>query len=182
MNAPGALAGFIGAVPEGGREQTVWTPEFILDRVDLVFPEGWFDPYQSEGSPATRRSAFKAPEGFDAHQDHWATNNFANPPYDDLEAALAAARRAPESIQLVPVRPHRAWFCANVAGAAVAYLKPVTFLDSRTGKPYVTKCKRTGKATVSQFPAPLCLVYRGERVDLFRSAFADISHHTQESF
>jgi hypothetical protein len=180
-----ALQGFIG---HRDREQTIWTPEFILDAVDLVFPDGWGDPFPSEGSPATRRAALRNPtprDGFDAGS--WFDRNFVNPPYAELSQVLplACELRAAyniQSIQLVPVRTRREWWCRYVRGASVAYLKPLVFLDAKTGKPYECVNKRTGKATVSQFPENLAAVYWGDRLDKFAAAFAPLAHHVQEKF
>lgn len=180
-----ALQGFIG---HRDREQTVWTPEFILDAVDLVFPDGWGDPFPSEGSPATRRAVLRNPtprNGFDAGA--WFGRNFVNPPYAELTQVLPLAGEVwaaydVQSVLLIPIRTRREWWCRFVRGAAVAYLKPIVFLDAKTGKPYVCVNKRTGKATVSQFPENLAAVYFGDRKATFTPAFAPLAHHVQESF
>ncbi len=180
-----ALKGFIGSRE---REQTVWTPESILDAVDKVFPDGWGDVFPSEGSPASRRARLTRETGFrDALNEPWHERNYANPEYKTLAAPLAEAYQQwklydRQSVLLVPVRTRRAWWCGYVEGACVAYLRPFAFLDAATGKPYVCVNKKTGKATVSQFPENLAAVYWGDRKALFMDAFADLATHMQERF
>ncbi len=182
MNAPKALAAFIG---DKDREQTVWTPPAILDAVDRVFPDGWGDVFPSAGSPATSRAAFGCL--MNAYTDPWPDRCFSNPPYNDLHHALMEAwvqwrANRLESIQLVPIRTRRTWWCDYVDGAAVAYLKPLVFLDAKTGAPYRCINKTTGKATVSQFPENLAAVYWGARLGAFREAFAPLANHIQDRF
>ena len=183
-----ALNAFTG--PAGKREQTVWTPHHLLDRVDYVFPDGYMDVFPSDGSPATDRAIEHPHHPWDAWTGDWWVRNFGNPPFQhpDLGKALTYARAwfedaGRETLLLVPARTRRDWWCASVAGYAVAYLKPVTFLDSATGKPYACLNKKTGKWTVSQFPENLVMVYFGrDRVADFREAFSDVSTHFQGSF
>jgi len=179
-----ALSAFIGSKD---REQTVWTPEHLLDRVDCVFP-AWADVFPSAGSPSTARGGGESV--FNAWTDEWYDCNYGNPPFQhpDLGKALTYARAwfedaGRESLILSPMRSRREWWCASVAGYAVSYLSPVTFLDSATGKPYACVSKKTGKATVSQFPENLVMVYFGrDRARDFREAFSDVSTHFQERF
>lgn len=177
-----ALGSFIG---QKDREQTVWTPEFILDRVDCVFPEGWFDAFPSPGSPSTARGCNEGVP-FNAWLDPWWWFNYANPPFQhpDLQLALTTAREQfakyeRETLMLAPARTRRDWWCAAVAGFPVTYLKSFPFLDSRTGQPY-----RSGKANqITHFPENLVIVYFGRgRVADFRDAFADVSAHFQRAF
>jgi hypothetical protein len=184
MTAPGALSAFVGA-PARGREQTVWTPEFLLDRVDCVFTDGWADVFPSAGSPASVRATYTA-DPWDAWTGDWWLRNYGNPPFQhpDMGRALTYARAwfedaGRETLLLVPARTRREWWCASVAGYAVSYLKSFPFLDSKTGLPY-----RAGKAqAVCHFPENLAMVYFGrDRVADFRDAFADVSTHFQVSF
>lgn len=182
-----ALNAFTG--PAGKREQTVWTPGHLLDRVECVFPD-YMDVFPSVGSPATARAIKHPYDPWDAWTGDWWVRNFGNPPFQhpDLGKALTYARAwfedaGRETLLLVPARTRREWWCASVAGYAVSYLSPVTFIDSATGKPYACVNRTTGKTTVSQFPENLVMVYFGRsRAAEFREAFADVSTHFQEAF
>ncbi len=174
MTARAAFASYVG---QKDREQTVWTPPWFLDAVDQVFPEGWFDPYPSVGSPATTRAKVSV-GGFkyDSLTHPWADRNFANPPYDKLKDHMPRMceqfeREDRQTIGLVPVRTRREWWCASATGHAVAYLKPVTFVDAKTGEPIK-----------GSMPENMAAVYWGDRFELFERAFAPLSHHVQERF
>ena len=172
-----ALSSFIGAA--GEREQTVWTPEWVLDAVDKVFPDGWGDPFWSEGSPASTRSRLRHDlmpcrdaKNAEGHFDR----NFRNPPYSELKdffplSADLWKRYDIQGVDLVPVRTRREWWCRAAAGACVAYLKPVTFLDAKTGL-----------LMKGSMPENMAAIYWGERKALFTLAFAPHSHHIQQEF
>lgn len=122
-----------------------------------------------------------------ALQNDWDARNFANPPYEGLKLHLPRMRQqwcylAAQTVALIPVRTRRDWWCREVGGAAVAYLKPMVFIDAKTGRPYECVNKKTGKATISQFPENLAAVYWGDRKTLFQLAFAPHSNHIQVSF
>ena len=170
-----ALRGFIGSKE---REQTVWTPEFILDAVDKVFPDGWADRFPSEGSPATLRASPKVivPCADALETTPWPDRCFANPPYKELKLHLPRAAYEwgqfdVQTVLLIPIRTLRVWWCGAVRGATVAYLKSLAFIDSRTGAPYP-----------GAFPENLAAVYWGDRRATFMDAFADLSTHMQEHF
>ena len=141
------------------REQTIYTPETVLKVVLEVWPEGIeLDPCTGPNSivPATT----KFTEADDGLEQHWHRRTYCNPPYDALQMWLAkamytvAVEHVEEIIVLCPVRTNRDWFrCAWKHCSSRAALNPVKFVGYKSG-----------------FPAPLCLLYWGSRVEEFDKA------------
>lgn len=141
------------------REQVICTPPELVAVVDHTFGAGlWHDVYPCPGSPATTHS-LPVPDGWDAHGEMaWPQNSFGNPPFCDfrtpLERAQLEHKRGRNVLILGPARTRRDWYCdAWISCTIQSFLKPVTFIDPKTGKPWRPINKKTGKpGPVSQFP------------------------------
>ncbi len=152
-----ALSGNVGGQ---AREQTVLTPEWLLEAIRAVAPIG-LDPCTTPENP-TKAEAYMTEGmfGVDTPQfgqaglaQFWATYPtiragclvYVNPPYSDLRSWLAkclyeASCLAPIYL-LAPFRPQRKWFVEYTRGYTVASLAPFPFVGHKQA-----------------FPAPLCLV------------------------
>jgi hypothetical protein len=148
--------------PDTERPQEIFTPEILLDAIDLVWPEGIaLDPCPHPDSPVFNRAKSFYCEGVECGLSHpWEPFTYANPPFKYLKDWLAKAldeyvSGTREMMLLVPVRTHRKWFrAACLLADDTCWLDPVTF----EGYP-------------TSFPAPLCMLYYGERKDRFREVF-----------
>jgi hypothetical protein len=130
----------------GEREQRIHTPWPMLRCLELLWPEGIaLDPCGSpDGIVKAQRIVIPPENGLVIE---WPERTYANPPYDDLQPWLTRYRRSWEVVLLVPVRTHRPWFrTALQRTSKIVFLDPITFVGF-----------------ASSFPAPLCLLYRGER-------------------
>jgi hypothetical protein len=160
-----ALRSLFDGTKRGKRKQTVYTPQLIIDAVLEVWPHIALDPCSGPRSivPARRRVA--RPQ--DGLAVRWPKYTFVNPPYDQLKAWLAHKPRHRETMLLVPVRSQRPWWRDLVFHAeaderpAVCWLDPVTF-----------------RGYDDQFPAPLCVLYSGDRLPAFGRAFAELGSVT----
>jgi hypothetical protein len=164
------------------RKQEILTPECILDVCDYVWPEGVaLDPCAAKGrrtfakqniygeqiDTGKRRKdgskIFKwCGEGLTSD---WTDRVFINPPYESLHKWLDKSEscvwdRAQEQILLVPVRTNRTWWCEymSTVPTVIAWLRPLKFVGYDQA-----------------FPAPLVLVYTGERKDKFRAAVRSVA-------
>lgn len=125
----------------GKREQTIFTPQCIIDVVLELYGTIAFDP------------AYGGPEGIvpaEAYTDtmglviQWPDRTYCNPPYGELKLWLAhSLKQTSRHVMLVPVRPHRKWWREWARQADVVYLNPIKFLGYDQA-----------------FPAPLCLAER----------------------
>lgn len=129
--------------------QRIHTPHTILRPIAKLWPEGIAcDPC---GSPD---SIVEADEHYgpefkikDSLLVPWPERAFINPPYDNLKAFFAHGMQYDEQAWLVPVRTNRTWWrAARRASDVIVWLKGVTFLGYK-----------------DQFPAALCMLYRGRR-------------------
>lgn len=160
-----ALRSFFGA-RKGGKErpQDVFTPQVILDAIERVWPEG------IECDPAPNPNALVVAQRYRYPDDgmmrepasgEWPDRTYCNPPYRDLKMWLKKPVRYREHMMLIPVRPLRVWWCEHVARSTqVAWLKPVAFVGHKQA-----------------YPAPLCMVYYGNRVIEFRAEFKSVATH-----
>lgn len=132
------------------RPQEIYTPQSIINFCLKIWPEGIaLDPCTDENSivPARRRIT-KIENGL---TQLWEPFTYINPPYNDLKNWFAHGLTQPaEQIWLVPVRTHRIWWRAFVGESSA-----VVFLDS--GLIFL--------GYEQSFPAPLCLVYFGNRIE-----------------
>jgi hypothetical protein len=136
------------------REQTIYTPQCILDVCTQVWPDGIaLDPCCGPGSIVPAHNNYGPAQ--DGLTLNWAPRTYVNPPYGTLDKWLAKALREPaEQIILCPVRTNRPWWVdAMCRMDAIAWLNPLTFCGFK-----------------SAFPAPLVLAYRGERIGEFGCA------------
>lgn len=145
----------------GKREQQIYTPELLLAPIRQVWPEGIaFDP--CDGPDSIVGAANVAGPGCELANGlevEWGERTYCNPPYADLKAWLAHAEKFNEVMVLGPVRTHRPWFrrAAFESCDAVAWLPTIKFLGYK-----------------QSFPAPLCLLYWGDRRRKFIGAFERI--------
>lgn len=164
----------------GKREQSVYTPLYILDRVRIVWPEGiQLDPCSSnepaaegywykEGSKKKWQPGVPEPNSLvraaqvytvedDGLAQPWVDRTFWNPPYATLKDWIAKDRDEDvESIGLVPARTHRKWLDLR-AFDRVCFCDPVKFYGHRAA-----------------FPQPVLLLGLHVDKDAFDEAFSDI--------
>lgn len=144
----------------GQREQTILTPDYILERVIALWGCIALDPCSDPGLsvPAVAHIVHDpdgpgrvvAPQNMlawlpvaDGLAVEWPKYTFVNPPYGTLKDwMIKSAATEAEHIMLVPVRTHRAWFDINKYDA-VCFLDPVKF-----------------KGYKQAFPAPCALLYK----------------------
>jgi hypothetical protein len=152
---------------EGGveRPQEIYTPQVILDVIAEVWPEGiTLDPCSGPESIVPARIRYDGSPGKDGLEEVWYDFTYFNPPYKDLKKWMAkAVAESPannvEIIGLFPVRPHRVWWRRTaVKAAALSCLDPLCFRGYKQA-----------------FPAPLCLMYWGSRVEKFYEACKKVS-------
>lgn len=135
------------------RNQTVLTPDWIIDIVQDQFFKGWpilFDPCAAP-DPATHFAAINWTEADDSLSKDWVGLGrhkiYINPPYNNLkpffDKALDAAQHGAQVVVLSPVRTHRKFFCdfARHCEAVYALNYDVRF-----------------EGYDQSFPAPLCLM------------------------
>lgn len=138
-----ALAGLHG-VP-GPRRQEIYTPKVILDAIAKFWPDGIaLDPCSGPDSIVESDARlFESDNGL-AHP--WPARTYVNPPYRYLKDWMLHADQFDEWIMLCPVRTNRTWWREVGYRSFICWLDPVKFV---------------GYDQV--FPAPLCLMYRGDR-------------------
>ena len=140
----------------GKREQRIYTPESICNRLRRMWPEGVaLDPCHGPGS-LVGAEVVAWPENPDGPIDglaiDWPERTFVNPPYDCLKEWILKASTHRGVVMLCPVRTHRKWFQqALKASAASVWLDPVTFCGYD-----------------ATFPAPLMLIYWGWTAESWR--------------
>lgn len=161
----------------GARPQEILTPQPVVNALATLWPEGVaLDLCGAPGSLVRAERTYYVPGTLDGkrtkyvagagHLDGlilpWASRTYVNPPFEQLEAWLAKAATEPkEQVILAPVRTHRKWF-----RRAMVRSDAVVWLDA--------SFKFVGYEQA--FPAPLCVLYRGER-DV-ASAFAMLGEVT----
>lgn len=133
----------------GAREQTVLTPQWILDWLrDASGRTLALDPCTLPTNPTRAQRVFTVAD--DGLAQSWACGPggfvYVNPPYADLQPWLAKCQTEASYdtpiYALVPWRGHRQWFAAAVQSASsVTHLAPFPFVGS-----------------TSAFPAPLCII------------------------
>jgi hypothetical protein len=161
-----AMSGLATGAKGNDHEQTVHTPDVILDVCREVFGGTIaMDPCASFGNefavenlygPGHAARSFSLTSDRDGLKEVWTDGTYWNPPYKYLKAWMAHARKQPiEHIGLFPVRTNRQWWCDYMLTEVdrIAYLKPLKF-----------------KGYTQAFPAPLVLVYRGPNGDAFEGA------------
>lgn len=145
--AKAALAGNVGGQE---REQTVLTPDWIVEGVRQVFGGTIdLDPCAAD-DPATHLATVNVTKEMDGLSMPWSgCTVYSNPPYADLKPWMtkyldeALDWGNTQIIALVPLRPQRKWFCDTIrrAGATLYTLAPFPF-----------------KGHKQAFPAPMCLI------------------------
>lgn len=153
------------------RNQRVFTPHLLVDRILKVWPYVALDPCPATLEDGTLdleapiiKATVCAAVGVDGLAIPWVDGTFINSPWDPLKPWLEKAVRHThlEMMQLVPVRPHRyggVWVQAAASASLVAWLKPVKFHGEK-----------------NQCPLPCALFYWGKRTEEFVQAFGDVSH------
>ena len=154
------------------REQTVYTPQCIIDALLKLWPEGIaLDPCSGPDSIVPATVAFMRVEcgfaklaggvqspGRDGLSIPWPERTYFNPPYNDIKPWLDKFVESYEVVGLVPVRTHRKWWrYAAWHASEICYLDPLKFHGYE-----------------QTFPAPLCAMYNGGRSTSFRQAFAPL--------
>ncbi len=147
-----ALSGMIGGQK---REQTVLTPEWLLEAIRAVAPIG-LDPCTTPENPCKAATAYT--EDYDGGRGGlsavWGVDApvlsgeciYVNPHYAKLkewirQCYLYAEQEKLPIYLLAPFRPQRKWFCEYTRGYEVVSLAPFPFVGHKQA-----------------FPAPLCLV------------------------
>lgn len=157
---------------EGGEErnQVIYTPKIVLDVIAEVWPEGIaLDPCSGQGSLVVCNDSYLIEAGQDGLELPWKDRTYCNPPYKNLKdwlnkamdegATDASPTLRKEIIVLCPVRTHRAWFrMAMNECSHIVWLDPLAFNGFK-----------------QSFPAPLCLMYCGNRVDRLVKASRKLS-------
>lgn len=154
LAASKALAGNVGGQ---AREQTVFTPEWLIAQLRAVEGVIGLDPCTTPANPV---QAVVCCTGAGPEDDgkvapwHLAASVgpfYVNPPYAELRAWLTKARdehaAGARGWLLGPFRPQRGWFLPLLAGLDVALLRPFAFVGHD-----------------SAFPAPLFLAGYGVRI------------------
>lgn len=162
------------------REQTVYTPQVVLDVCIGLWGQIMLDPCSGPNSivPAveawygeeieTGRTGKNGPitewRGPGLVQP-WRDCVYVNPPFEVLgewldKSSEEYASGASEQVLLFPVRPNRQWWVdyMQTIPSAVAWLKPLPFHGQEQA-----------------FPAPLVLVYTGVHTELFRELAEPLS-------
>ncbi len=133
-----ALSGMVGGQ---AREQTVLTPDWLLEAIGPIF----FDPCTTPENPC--KAVHFATEADNGLEGNWPTGEkiYCNPPYGDLKSWITKCEISAfvgcRVYLLAPFRPHRRWFVDRTREWDVVSLAPFAF-----------------KGHKQSFPAPLCLV------------------------
>lgn len=137
----------------GKREQSIYTPQCIVDALLRLWPEGIAcDPCWGPGSIVPARAKYGEAENGLAFTC-WPLFTYANPRFDKLRPWIDLFRRSWESVLMTPVRSHRRWWRPLLLDQ-VCWLDPLCFIGYE-----------------QVFPAPLAIVYRGHRSLKFADAF-----------
>ena len=129
----------------GNRKQEILTPPDILDPLRALWGLIAFDPCGTPLHTIAERTAYLEDDGLSFK---WPDRTFVNPPYKFLKDWLAhfTAHSQGRACLLGPVRSHRKWWRAAAREcSSVVYLDPLCFVGYSQA-----------------FPAPLCLMFRGE--------------------
>lgn len=150
--------------PKTPRDQGVYTPTFIVERILKLWPGGIaLDPFPGAGAPVTRTARAVCVDGF---TEEWCNYTYVNPPFNKLKDALDRAawygsRLHYEQIVMAPARTHREffWQCQKTADRT-AFLRQFAFHGQK-----------------DTFPYPVCLMYWGPSPGSFEHIFSDVSAH-----
>jgi hypothetical protein len=156
MSTNKAMRSFFGA-REGGqdRPQDVFTPQFMIDAILKVWPEGIaLDPCSHPDSIVPALSELTE----NGELTPWPDFTYVNPPYKHLIKWCPRFKAFRELMLLCPVRANRAWYAqASRETTMQCWLKPFSFLGYD-----------------QSFPAPLAMHYYGLRVSQFSEAFSTL--------
>lgn len=151
-----ALKSFADGSRSGKRNQTVYTPQSIVDALLRLWPEGIaMDPCSGPDSivpalwnlmPPINGCKYDKKAG-PAFIEYWPERTYVNPEFDNLQPWILQFCESIECVLLVPVRTHRKWWRDLLrCGADICWLDPLRFVGYE-----------------QSFPAPLALCYRGVR-------------------
>jgi hypothetical protein len=153
-----ALRSFFGARVGGqNRPQSINTPQFLIDAIIELWPEGInLDPCSNpESIVPAKIKLFEYGETSGLHAI-WPTYTYANPPYENLKVWLRKLIPGAEHLMLCPVRTNRTWWCHSAGQSTrVCWLLPFAFIGH-----------------TSTFPAPLAMLYYGSRSSRFEEIFS----------
>jgi hypothetical protein len=161
-NGNKALRSFFGARAGGqDRPQDINTPQFLLDAIYQLWPEGIaLDPCSNETSivraerKLSANDAFRGEGGLDVE---WPNFTYANPPYKNLKHWMVKIDHRVECLMLCPVRTNRIWWCdAAAKTTSICWLRSFPFLGHK-----------------QTFPAPLAMLYYGFRQIQFLNIFRE---------
>lgn len=145
-----ALQSFHNGKLTGKRKQRIHTPQSVINVCLDLWGEIALDPAGSPDGLVPAKTIIHPPAC--GLQVHWPEHTYVNPPFNDLKPWLVKYRNAWEVLFLVPVRTHRRWFRkAMDESTHIIYLDPLKFEGYKT-----------------TFPAPLCLMYRGDPANVSR--------------
>lgn len=138
----------------GKREQSIYTPQCIVDALLRLWPEGIAcDPCPGDPAESIVPAVVKLEDGL--RFPFWPKRTYVNPPYKDLRPWIERFSVTWECVLLTPVRTHRKWWRRLLAEHYQrCWLNPVKFIGY-----------------AQTFPAPLVLVYWGGRTAEFEEAF-----------
>lgn len=124
------------AIGDADREQTIHTPQVLLDAIRTIWPDGAeLDPCGSRESLRTAQDVYHLPER-DGLWLPWKRTNYTNPPFNDLESGLSKATlewpAGNATLFLTPVRPVRKWWRKHVFRHPTCYLNGVKFLGYKS--------------------------------------------------
>ena len=140
----------------GKREQSIFTPQDIADRLVLFW--GDYPAMDPAWCPGQLVRAYEYPA--DGLVAHWPRRTFCNPPYGELQLWLEHGGDFEDVIWLVPIRCHRVWWREwwHKLDVKIA-LDPVKFVGFK-----------------QPFPAPMLLGYRGGPASAmrFEEMFGDL--------
>ena len=146
----------------GKREQSILTPQCIVDGLEAFWPGGIaMDPCSAPGQLVVAAAQPK-----DGLAVPWPEKTYCNPPYGELRRWLEHGCDFDEVIWLVPMRTHRQWFWEWWTYHLDVHLGllPLTF-----------------EGFDQAYPAPLMLGYKGARRNDFYLAFHQLGHLLDKS-
>jgi len=146
----------------GERPQEILTPDLILAPLRALWGEIVCDPAGSSQHTIARVTAYESDDGLSAA---WPDRTYCNPPFKHLRHWLRhmVEHSNGRSCMLAPVRTHRQWWRRDVEQCSVVvWLDPFAFAGYD-----------------QSFPAPACLLFTRESLEVVRLLFGHLGSVTR---